>query len=337
MDIFGQTSGGETVQIVEISGGGLTAKVMSWGAGIQDLRLKGHAAPLVLGFSNFDDYLHHSPYFGVNVGRVVNRIRDGKLTIDGTTYQLEKNFRNRHNIHGGSQGVGTRNWTFVAVSKDEAVLEIRCPDGNMGFPGNVDIRCTYRLSGKGVLSVLLETVTDKPTICNLAHHSYFNLEDGGASSCLDHQMTIFADAYLPGDEDLIPDGRVLPVARSDHDFRAPRKIRREKNGAQVIYDNTWCVAPSRGALRHVVHAEAPKSGVKLDVFTTEAGAHLYAGNTIPEGPAGLSGKSYFPYSGSCIETQGWPDSSHYPYFPQDILRPGETLRQETEYRFSKKS
>jgi aldose 1-epimerase len=335
MDIFGQTPDGDTVQVVEISGGGLTAKVMSWGAGIQDLRLKGHDVPLVLGFDRYEDYLNHSPYFGVNVGRVVNRIRNGELVIDGVTHQLEKNFRGRHNLHGGSAGVGTRNWTFVAVSKDEAVLEIRCADGNMGFPGNLDVRCTYRLSAKGVLSVVFEAVSDKATLCNLAHHSYFNLQDAGITDCLDHQVRIAADAYLPTDDDLIPDGRVLPVEGSDHDFRAARQIRREAAGAQVIYDNTWCIAPSRGPLRHAVHVDAPKSGIALDVFTTEAGAHFYAGNTIPVGPAGLSGKPYFPYAGFCIETQGWPDSSHYPYFPQDFLRPSETLRQETEYRFSK--
>lgn len=336
MKIFGQTRNNETVQIVEISGGGLTASIMSWGAGIQNLRLKGHNAPLVLGFSNFEDYLDHSPYFGVNAGRVVNRIRNGDLVIDGVKHQLEQNFRGQHTLHGGSQGVGSRNWTFIAVSKDEAVLEIRCPDGNMGFPGNLDVRCTYRVSGKGILSVLFEAVTDKPTLCNLAHHSYFNLDDGGESACLDHQVAIFADAYLPTDADLIPDGRVLPVAASDFDFRSLRLIRREVGGAQVIYDNTWCVAASRGALRHAVHVEAAQSGVMLDVWTSEAGAHLYAGNTIPVGPDGISGAPYFPYAGFCIETQGWPDSSHYPYFPQDILRPGETLRQETEYRFTKR-
>jgi aldose 1-epimerase len=336
MEIFGQTGNNETVQIVEIAGGGLTARVMSWGAGIQNLHLKGHAAPLVLGFSSFNDYLEHSPYFGVNAGRSVNRIRDGRLVIDGVSHQVEKNFRGKHNLHGGSQGVGTRNWTFVAVSKDEAVLEIRCADGNMGFPGNLDVRCTYRVSGKGILSVLLEAVTDKPTICNLAHHSYFNLDDGGLSEGLDHKVMIAADAYLPTDEDLIPDGRVLPVAASDFDFRTLRPIRREVGGKQVIYDNTWCVAPHRGPMRHCVHVEAARSDVMLDVWTSEAGAHLYAGNTIPVGPDGISGAPYFPYAGFCIETQGWPDSSHYPYFPQDILRPGETLRQETEYRFSKR-
>jgi aldose 1-epimerase len=335
MDIFGQTRDGETVQIVEINGGGLSAHVMSFGAGIQDLRLKGHSAPLVLGYPNFDDYLTHSPYFGVNVGRAVNRIRNGELVIDGVVHQLDKNFRGRHTLHGGSLGVSARNWTFVAVSKDEAVLEIRCADGNMGFPGNLDVRCTYRVSGKGVLSVVFEAVSDKPTICNLAHHSYFNLGDGGVSDCLDHQAMIAADAYLPADDDLIADGRVLPVTGTDYDFRELRAIARLAGGKQVLYDNTWCLASGRGELHYAARVHAPKSGVVMETYTSEAGLHFYAGNTIPAGPAGLAGKSYFPYAGFCLETQGWPDSSHYPYFPQDILRPGETLRQESEYRFSK--
>ncbi len=335
MDVFGQTENGEAVQMVEISGGGLTASIMSWGAVVQDLRLKGHDAPLVLGFPTFDDYPAHSKYFGANVGRNVNRIRDGELVIDGVTHQLEINFRGRHNLHGGTQGIGTRNWTFVAVSRDEAVLEIRCPDGNMGFPGNLDVRCTYRVSGKGVLSVVFEAVTDKVTVCNLAHHSYFNLEDGGATDCRDHRMHILADGYLPTDDDLIPDGRVLPVAGSDHDFRQPRAIRREVKGEQVIYDNNWCLSAARGQFRKAARVEAPKSGVALEVHTGEPGIQFYAGNTLPAGPEGLTGKPYFQYAGFCLETQGWPDATHYPYFPSNILRPGETLRQETEYRFTK--
>lgn len=336
MDIFGQTSDGEAVQIAEIAGGGLTARIMSWGAAVQDLRLKGHDAPLVLGFQEFADYPAHSAYFGSNPGRNVNRIRDGALVIDGRTYALEKNFRGRHTLHGGSNGIGTRNWTFVAVARDEAVLEIRCPDGNMGFPGNLDVRCTYRLSGKGVLSVLFESVTDKPTVCNIAHHSYFNLDDGGETDILGHRMQIFADGYLPTDEDLIPDGRVLPVGGTSHDFRDLRAIRHETGGKQTVYDNTWCLSAARGSMRQAAHVEAAHSGLALDVFTSEAGIQFYAGDTLPAGPAGLTGKTYFRHAGFCLETQGWPDSTHYPYFPSNVLRPGEVMRQETEYRFSKR-
>jgi aldose 1-epimerase len=334
VDIFGQTADGEAVQMVEISGGGLTAHVMSWGAAVQDLRLKGHDKPLVLGFPEFENYPAHSPYFGSNPGRNVNRVRDAELVIDGKTHLLERNFRGRHNLHGGTNGIGTRNWTFVAVAKDEAVLEIRCPDGNMGFPGNVDVRCTYRLSGRGALSVLFESVTDKPTVCNIAHHSYFNLDDGGETGILGHRMQIFADGYLPTGDDLIPDGRVLPVRGTFHDFLDLRPIRHETRGKQTIYDNTWCLSAARGAVRHAAHVEAESSGIRLDVFTGEPGVQFYAGNTLPSGPDGLTGNPYFPHAGFCLETQGWPDSTHYPYFPSNILRPGEVLRQETEYRFS---
>lgn len=334
MKIVGNTKEGEPVRSIDIRGGGLSARILSWGAVIQDLRLKGHGAPLVLGFPDFESYPAHSPYFGSNPGRNVNRIRNGELVIDGKQFQLEQNFRGRHNLHGGSNGTGTRNWTFVAVAKDEAVLEIRCADGNMGFPGNLDVRCTYRLSGKGVLSVLFEAVTDKPTVCNIAHHSYFNLEDGGVTDILDHRMQIFADAYLPTDDDLLPDGRVLPVAATAHDFRALRSIRHGR--PQTVYDNTWCLSGARDAMRHAAHVEAPTSGVVLDCFTTEAGVQFYSGNTIPAGPDGISGRPYFPHAGFCLETQGWPDSTHFAYFPSNILRPGEMRRQETEYRFTKR-
>ena len=335
MDICGQTSTGEPVQAVEISGGGLSARILSWGGVIQDLRLKGHDAPLVLGFPEFAVYPVHSPFFGSNPGRTVNRIRHGELVIDGTLHQIEKNYRGEHTLHGGTNGTGTRNWTFVAVAKDEAVLEIRCPDGNMGFPGNLDVRCTYRLSGKGALSVVFEAVTDKPTVCNMAQHSYFNLDDGGTSTILGHRMQILADAFLPVDDDLVPDGRVLPVAGTAHDFRVLRDIG-AAGKTQAVYDNNWCLSGARGPLKHAVHAEGAHSGVALDVFTTEAGVQFYAGDTIPTGPAGLTGKPYFQYAGFCLETQGWPDSTHYPYFPSNILHPGEVMRQETEYRFSKR-
>ena len=260
MDIFGQTSDSEAVQIAEITGGGLTARIMSWGAAVQDLRLKGHDKPLVLGFPEFADYPAHSPYFGANAGRNINRIRNAELIIDGKLHALDKNFRGRHNLHGGTNGIGTRNWTFVAVAKDEAVLEIRCPDGNMGFPGNLDVRCTYRLSGKGVLSVLFESVTDKPTVCNIAHHSYFNLDDGGETDILNHKMQIFADAFLPTDDDLVPDGRVMPVRGTSHDFLESRPIRHETSGKQTVYDNTWCLSAARGPMRHAAHAQAVHSG-----------------------------------------------------------------------------
>ncbi len=336
MDIFGTMPDGEPVGSVEIAGGGLKATILSYGSLLYDLRLKDHDAPLVLAYGDFADYLAHSPYLGANCGRSINRIRSGVLTIDGVTHQLEKNFLGQHNLHGGTNGIGTRNWTFAAVSNDEAVLEIRCPNGNMGFPGNLDIRATYRLSGKGILSITLEAVSDKPTLCNLSHHSYFNLEDGGRSSILDHALQINAAAYTPVDESLIPDGRVLPVAGTDFDFRQSRKIRRAQDGTQVVYDCNFCLSAARSEdLRLAARVQAPGSGIAMECWTGEPGVQFYAGNTMARPALSPGGFAYQAYSGFCLETQIWPNSPQYPYFPQAILRPGEISRQITQYRFSR--
>ncbi|MBZ9653279.1 aldose epimerase family protein [Phyllobacterium lublinensis] len=335
-EIFGHTTNGEAVHRITISGGGLTAKVLTWGAVIQDLRLKGHEAPLVLGYQDFEDYPAHSPYLGATVGRSINRIRNGELTIDGATYQLEKNFRGLHNIHGGSEGTGHRNWEVVAVGADYVTLTVQLGDGEMGFPGNLTITCTYMLEPKGTLAIRMDAVTDKPTICNLAHHSYFNLDDGGATEALDHQVKIGADAYLPVDSDLIPDGRVLPVAGTTHDFREYRPIRLEEHGDQVVYDNNFCLSSQRRPLRTVAWAKGERSGVEMTVSTTEPGLQFYAGNTLGgRPPVGLTGNTYGNYAGFCFEAQVWPDSTHFSYFPQAILRPEETYSQMTKYGFKR--
>ncbi|MEP7454844.1 aldose epimerase family protein [Phyllobacterium sp. SB3] len=335
-EVFGHTDSGEPVHRITIAGGGLTAKILTWGAVIQDLRLKGHEHPLVLGYQDFADYPAYSPYLGATIGRSINRIRDGELTIDGKTYELQKNFRGLHNIHGGTEGAGKRLWQVVAVGPDYVTLTIQLADGEMGFPGNLNITCTYMLESKGTLAIRMDAVTDKATICNLAHHSYFNLDDGGATDALDHQVRIDAQAYLPTDADLLPDGRVLPVAGTTHDFREFRTVRREENGKQVIYDNNFCLASQRRPLCHVASAKGARSGVELTVSTTEPGVQLYAANTLGGKPAiGLTGRTYENYAALCFEAQTWPDSTHFPYFPQAILRPDETYSQMTKYSFKK--
>lgn len=165
-EVFGHTDSGEAVHCITIAGGGLTAKVLTWGAVIQDLRLKGHESPLVLGYQEFADYPVYSPYLGATIGRSANRIRDGELTIDGKSYELQKNFHGLHNLHGGTLGAGKRLWQVVAVGPDYVTLTIQLADGEMGFPGNLNITCTYMLESKGTLAIRMDAVTDKPTICN---------------------------------------------------------------------------------------------------------------------------------------------------------------------------
>jgi aldose 1-epimerase len=203
---FGTTPEGETVHRVEISGGGITARILNWGAVVQDLRLAEHDAPLVLGFERFEDYPVHSAYFGAIAGRYANRLAGGRFTIEGQRHQADTNFLGKHTLHGGKKSIGKRLWRIAARGSDFVTLALTDLDGAMGFPGTLEIACTYRLKLPGTLSVELSATTDQATLCNLAHHSYFNLNDGGMNDVLGHRLMIAAQAYTPVDDELIPTG-----------------------------------------------------------------------------------------------------------------------------------
>ena len=333
-EVFGRMPEGETVQRFRISGGGLTAHIISRGAAVQDLRLVGHEAPLVLGFEKLGDYIQHSPYFGATAGRYANRIANGAFVIDGRHCQTDRNFLGKHTLHGGAHGFGTRIWDVVLHGPDFVTLSLHSANGDMGFPGAMDVTCTYRLKIPGTLSVEYTATAEEPTLCNLAHHSYFNLDDGGSGDILDHEMMIAAGAYLPVDEEMIPTGVVQPVDGTDFDFRRVRPVRADDGGAQRLYDHNFCLSASRGPLRHAARARGARSGVSLDLWTTEPGVQFYCGAYLKtDGPTGLAGRRYRPYSGFCLEPQVWPDSPNRPYFPQALLWPGERYHQITEYRF----
>ncbi len=334
IEAFGKTPDGETVHRLAISGGGLSAKILTWGAVLQDLRLEGHDAPLVLGFDELAGYLRPAPYFGAIVGRCANRIRDGHFAIDGERYSVDRNFLGRHLLHGGDGGISQRLWTLADHGADFVTLTLHDPAGAMGFPGNLDISCTYRLRRPGVLAVELVATCDEPTLCNLAHHSYFNLDDGGDGHVLDHRLMIMAGAYLPVDDELIPTGRVEPVAGTPFDFQLSRPIREEDRGGQFGYDHNFCLAASKGPLKLAAWAQGRASGLEMEVWTGEPGLQFYAGQGLEDVAGGLEGRTYAPYAGFALEPQIWPDSPNRPYFPQAVLRPGETYRQSTEYRFT---
>jgi len=328
-EAFGIAADGGTVERVVISGGGLTAAVITRGAAVQDLRLDGHPHPLVLGFSRYEDYAAHSPYFGETVGRCANRIAGGHFTIDGVTYQAERNERGRNTLHGGSRGIGTRNWRIADLGPGRVRLELTDPDGAMGFPGNCELAVTYRLPGDGRLAIAMEGRTDAPTLVNLAHHSYFNLD--GSADIRDHQMMIAADTYLPVDAELIPTGEVRAVDGTPFDLRLPRRLR---DGPAGGYDHNYCLSSARMPIREVARLFSPASGLAMTISTTEAGLQFYTGQGVATPVAGLAGRPYGKWSGLCLEPQAWPDSPNHPGFPGAVMRPGETYLQETEYRFT---
>jgi aldose 1-epimerase len=332
-EVFGTASDGKPVQQLTIAAGGLSANIITWGAVVQDLRLADHDAPLVLGFERFEDYLASPGYFGAIVGRHANRIRDGRFMLDGKRFQIDQDKPGTHGLHGGSEGYFNRIWDVIENGRDFVTLGLRDPDGSMGFPGTLDARCTYRIKGSGSLSIELTAISDEPTLCNLAQHSYFNLDNGGSGQILDHRLMLAAAAYLPVDEKLIPTGVVQPVEGTGFDFRQARPLRALNGETQVDYDNNFCLAAARGALKQAAWVQGAASGVEMEVWTTEPGIQLYIGQYVAPEAKGLGGRRYKAYSGLCLEAQTWPDSPNRPYFPQAVLRSGETYRQVTEYRF----
>jgi aldose 1-epimerase len=333
MDIFGHTDAGEAVNSLSITDGLLTATIMTWGAAVLDLRLKGHLPPLVLGFQNFADYPAHSPFFGATAGRVANRIRDGRFVLDGREIQVERNFLGKHSLHAGKNGIGKRNWRIADHGNDFVRLEITDADGQSGFPGNVKTINEYRVED-GALRVLIQATTDAPTVVNVAHHSYFNLEDGGATDCLDHHVKIAAEAITRLDEELIPDGSLALVSGTPYDFREFAPLRRDASNGPFAHDINYCVSAARTGLRPVSWAKAPNSGIEMEVSSTEPGMQLYTASKIGGRPAnGLLGRPYEAFGGFCFEAQCWPDAPNHAHFPSIELRPGGTYRQETVYAF----
>lgn len=332
-EVFGKTSRGETVHRLRISGGGLTASILTWGAVIQDLRMEGHKPPLVLGFENFDDYPRYSPYFGATPGRVANRVTGGRFRLDGKLHQLELNENGVTHLHGGSDGIAKRLWDIADLAADRVVLRITDPDGRAGYPGNCTITATYHLAADGVLRVLYESSADQPTPCNICQHSYFNLD--GAETALGHDIMIAADHILEVDERQCPTGNLTAVEGTPYDLRVMGPMDRLQNGERLLFDHNFCLSEERAAKRSVALARSVNSGVSLEVRTTEPGIQFYSGYKLRVPTPGLEGRQYPAFAGFCLETQGWPDAVNHSGFPGAILRPGEVLRQETDYVFMK--
>lgn len=317
------------MQTYTLSAHGLTAKFMPWGAVLMDLRLEGHDAPLVLGFEDTALYPEHSRYFGATAGRVANRIGQGRFTLDGQTYQVDQNFQGTHVLHGGSAGIGKREWEVAAATQDQIILTIALADGEMGFPGNMTVQAHFELRPDACLRVSYTAVSDAPTLCNLAHHTYWALDDSGG---LDHHhLQLNASRYTGVDAEFIPTGITPAVDETRFDFRAGRPLLEPD---QPI-DHNLCLSMDRAALRDVGRLWSERSGVAMEIATTEPGIQVYDGAKLDVPVPGLEGRRYGPHAGVALEPQVWPDAINHAHFPSAVLRPGETYEQITEFRFSK--
>lgn len=333
---FGLLDNGSPVERVSLAEGGLTLNVLTLGSIIQDLTFDAGRGPIrrVLGFEQLGDYIAHSPYCGCVAGRYANRIAEGRCVIDGKLYQLPRNEGGRTHLHGGEMGFSHRVWQIVDHGPTHVTLELVSPDGDQGYPGRLTARCTYRLTGAGELAIDLSATTDAPTIVNLATHSYFNLDDG--ADILDHVLQIPASNYLPVDAHRIPTGEIAPVFSTPFDFRPGRVLRAREGEPQAAYDHNFVLGADRSAKpRLMARLTGPASRTQLEIHSTEPGLQFYDGARVGPLVPGHGGKRYGAYAGLCLEPQIFPDSPNQKNFPDATLRPGETYRQVTLYRFSR--
>ena len=346
--LFGRTADGTEVDLYTLTNkNGVEAKITNFGGIVVSLKVPDRAGTpgdVVLGFDSLSSYLANNPFFGCLVGRYGNRIAKGKFRIDGVTYKLALNNGPNH-LHGGLKGFDKVVWNaepFAAGKGAGLKLTYKSMDGEEGYPGNLDVTVVYTLTDSNALRIDYSAVTDKPTPCNLTNHSYFNLSAGKSADILGTELTVFADRMTPVDRTLIPTGELRPVDGTALDFRKPAKIgaRIDADEEQIRfgggYDHNFVLNGEAGTLRLAAVASDSASGRVMEVFTTEPGVQFYTGNFLDGSVTGKNGTVYGRRSGFCLETQHFPDSPNRPEFPSTILKPGETYRTTTLYKFSVK-
>ena len=339
---FGKTADGAPVDLYTLTNkNGMVAKITNYGAIVTELHVpdrNGNVADVALGFDNLDAYLGGHPFFGAIVGRYGNRIAKGKFSIDGQEYTLATNNGANH-LHGGKKGFDKVVWTATRAGKNAVRLNYVSKDGEEGYPGTLNSTVTYTLTDDNELKIDYEATTDKPTVVNLTNHSYFNLAGDNAGSIHDHWMTINADHYTPVDEGSIPTGEIAPVKGTPFDFTSPHKIgeRIEQTpGKPNGYDHNYVLnrKPGDKSMKLAARVKEETSGRVMEVWTTEPGVQFYTGNYLDGKLTGKQGKPYAMRHGFCLETQHYPDSPNQPSFPSTVLRPGQTYKTSTTYKFS---
>jgi aldose 1-epimerase len=341
---FGTTKDGQPVDLYTLTNAkGVVAKIITYGALLTELHVPdkaGKLADVVLGFATLNRYEGNHPYFGATIGRVANRIANGKFRLGGQEYTLATNNGPNH-LHGGLKGFDKRVWKAqpVSVGGVPAVkFTYTSADMEEGYPGALTATVTYTLTHANELRLEYTAVTDKPTIVNLTNHSYFNLAGDGQGTILDHELTIMADRYTPVDDTLIPTGEIASVRGTVMDFNRATAI-----GARITdvpgpppggYDHNYVLSHGGGVLAMSATVREPKSGRVMDVLTSEPGIQLYTGNFLDGTITGKAGVAYQKHFGFCLETQHFPDSINHPNFPPVVLQPGRTFKSTTVYRFS---
>jgi len=322
---------------------GMEVRLAAYGARVTSIKVpdrNGHFADVVLGFDTVEPYRSSpkKPYLGVTLGRYAGRIANGLFTLDGVEYVLAKNNGPNHN-HGGVTGFDKVVWDAKQTG-NSVTFHRTSPNGEEGYPGNLDVCVTYTLTDMNELIIDYRATTDRATPVNLSNHSYFNLAGEGSETMLLHDLKINADGMLPIDKTSVPIGKIVPVADTPFDFRQPKPVGRDidQPNEQLAhgsgYDHTFVLNPRQDDTFPAAILYEKSSGRMMKVFTDQPGLQLYTANFLDGSLTGKSGRPYARQSALCLETQHFPDSPNQSQFPNTILRPGETYQSRTTYQFT---
>ena len=344
---FGKTNDGQNVDIYTLTNAhGIEASITTYGGTLVSLKVpdrNGALGDVLLGHHSLKGYLNREthPYFGSLIGRYGNRIGKGKFSIDGTEYSLATN-NNENHLHGGDIGFDQKVWQANPMTTGSEValeLSLLSPDGDEGYPGNLNMTVVYRLNNDNELHIDYTATTDKATPCNLTNHAYFNFT-GAQRDILGHELMINADYMTPVDAGLITTGEFKPVAGTPFDFRKAKAIGQDisADDEQIKYgpgyDHNWVLNKRGNEMSLAAEVYEPSTGRVMQVHTNEPGLQFYAGNFLDGSITGKDGTVYENRYGFCLETQHYPDSPNKPDWPSTILRPGQSYETTTVYAFS---
>ncbi len=348
---FGKMPDGTPVEIYTLRNNkGMEARIMTYGGIVVSLKVpdkSGKFDDVVLGFDNLDGYTRDSyvkacPYFGALIGRYGNRIGGAKFTLEGKTYTLATN-NGPNSLHGGLKGFDKVVWQgkpWVTPNGPSLELTYLSQDGEEGFPGNLKVTAVYTVTDNNELRLEFTATTDQPTLCNLTHHSYFNLNGQGNGDVLGFLVYINADATTPVDSTLITTGEIKPVDGTPFDFRKPTAIGARINDPDTVlqygpgYDHNWVINKPAGQLGLMARVVNPDNGRVMEVLSTEPGLQFYTGNFLDGSITGKDGKVYNRRTAFCMEPHHYPDSPNKPQFPTTELKPGDTYHNTIVYKFS---
>jgi aldose 1-epimerase len=337
-EIYGEADGQKVYSYTIRNSNNMSVELITYGGIVTHLwvpNAEGKLADVVAGYDSLAEYVAGTNYFGALVGRCANRIAQGNFTLEGKMHQLSRNNDPNH-LHGGVAGFNKKVWQaddFIFADSAGVVLRLTSPHGEEGYPGNLQVQVTYTLTNRNELKIDYEATTDAPTIINLTHHSYFNLNGHNYGSILNHKLQINGEAYLPINQELIPTGEIKSVEDTPMDFRQPHVIGQRIAEVPGGYDHTWVLKNQHDStLQLAARLWTPQSGRLLEVYTDQPGIQFYAGNML-DNEKGKQDAVYNQHDAMCLETQHFPDSPNHPDFPSVVLRPGEKFVSQTVYKF----